>query len=388
MIKLVSNQICPNLILSDALHGLKYIFQARSQQSINFSSYFGTENYFLTNAARTALSIIVRTVRPDTNKKIGIPAFMCAVAAVPFIEAGYEIKWIDTDHNGLIDFNDFKQKSDQIGLLVCPHVFGQLVDLKPFYEHCQSKNIFLVEDCAHAWEIGSKIEYADARILSFGREKVYSCVSGGALLWNDNSEYARDFSHIQLPLPLATWTLKHLLQPLIFGLALPWWSLGGKIIPYFAQKTKLLPLAVSQSEKQGNSSMPKTTLPYPLQRILQRQFKQSERVITHRKKMAQKWRELFIKNDKNAIVITSPNNLRVILKTNQAQQILSKAKAKNFYLRDWDGVPLSPANVDYEKFGYTPGQCPNAEKFAESYVTFPTNIRTTIKDIEYFENNL
>lgn len=380
MFKLVSNQISPNLTLTDGLLGRCYLPWIKSKKSADFSDTFGTTNYLLTNAARTALGLIVEVLNPPKTKKIGIPAFICGVVATPFLEAGYQIEWIDTDKNGVISYDDFVKKSAEISVLVCPHIFGQKVALKKFYEHCQTKNIFLIEDCAHSWELGSKIQYADARILSFGREKVYSCVSGGALIWNENHKKSADFSALTLPTADVIWTWKHLFQPIIFSLALPWWRAGGKILPWLAQKAKLLPLAVTKKEKNGREDFPKTALPYPLQKILKRQFKRSQKTQKHREFIARQWEHLLPQVFPNAEVKNPPNFFRTILRTEDAANIIQQAQKHGFHLRDWDGVPISPTGVDLKKFGYTKGQCPNAEKFATSYVTFPTNIRVTKED--------
>ena len=62
-------------------------------------------------------------------------------------------------------------------------------------------------------------------------------------------------------------------------------------------------------------------------------------------------------------------------------KILEAYASKGLLLNDWDGVPISPPGVELEKFGYTLGQCLNAEGFAESQITFPTSVRVKNKYI-------
>ena len=125
MIKLISNQLSPNFTFADALHATRQIFSMNKKFDQSFEAFFGTKNYLLTNTARTALACLADTIKIPKTKKIGIPAFICAVVATPFLERGYEICWIDTDENGLISSTDFEKKSDEIGLVIVPHIFGQ-----------------------------------------------------------------------------------------------------------------------------------------------------------------------------------------------------------------------------------------------------------------------
>ncbi|MCF7917954.1 DegT/DnrJ/EryC1/StrS family aminotransferase, partial [Candidatus Gracilibacteria bacterium] len=218
MKKLVSNQISPNFTFSDAIHAALQMWRIGSRKNLNFAEFFGTKNYFLTNAARTGLGEIIKIVNPPKEKKIGIPAFICAVVATPFLEKGYQIEWIDTDKNGVIAIEDFVRKAENISMVVVPHVFGQPAPVEEIASIAKQKCIFVIEDCAHllpSFEKGTGDEKfsADVRILSFGREKVLSCVSGGAVLWTESSPYAEKFQSLNLPYPSMLWTLRHIGQP-------------------------------------------------------------------------------------------------------------------------------------------------------------------------------
>ncbi len=389
MKKLVSNQISPNFTFTDSLYAVKQIFVSNSQKNtayynILFTKHFGTENFFLTNAIRTGLAKIIEATNPSKKKKIGIPAFICAVVATPFLKENYEIEWLDTDNNGVISLEEFKKKADKLSVIVVPHIFGQKAPLERIFSIAQEKNILVIEDCAHLFELQNHPPmHCDVRIASFGREKVFSCVSGGAVIWNKKSQF---FTNKTFKLEKASkgWTIRHALQPLIFALAIPWWNWGGKIIPYLASKTKLLPRAVTNSEKKGKEDFPLYALPVTQQKILLSKLQKADQIIAHRKKLAIAWKKTLTKLFPEAKIIVPDNAFRVILKT-ERKQIVSKAKKSGFNLHEWDGIPISPAGTDLKKFNYQLGQCPKAEHFAQNYVTFPTNIRTSLKDIEIFE---
>jgi len=381
--KQISNQISPNLDSSDTYTGLVSLLNF-NKEPIDFASFFETSNYHLLNAARTGLGQIIKIINPSKDKKIGIPAFICAVVVTPFLEAGYKICWIDTDENGVISVDDFNKKSDQISMVVVPHIFGQRADISKIYSISRSRKIFVIEDGAHFFDVNT--DYCDVKILSFGREKVYSCVSGGAILWSKNSGKYFQTVHV-LSNPPFGWTLRHVLQPMVLSLSLYMWNVLkiGKSIAFLARRIRLLPLAVTQKEKQGHEDFPLYSLPYPLQRILMQQFKSAKKINSHRKLIANKWKQTLVKQFPNDEIIVPDNCFRVILKTKKQVEIIKKAKSIGFQLTEWDGIPISPKGVNMKKFGYTKGQCPNAEEFSRSYVTFPTNIRVCCEDVRRFE---
>ncbi len=384
MPKVISNQISPNLNLSDFWTGLKSIF---NKKNINFTKYFNSKNYLLTNAARSGITEIIKTLNlPKEKRTVGIPAFTCAVTASPFLTKDYKIIWLDTDKNGLLDPNDLAQKADQISVLLAPHIFGQKLDLEKIQKICTEKNIFLIEDCAHRFD--KKNNNADVKLLSFGREKVFSCVSGGAITWADNSPFKNKFEKIKLPPAKLNWTLRHLLQIFVLSIALPTWNFGGKIWAAVWSKSKFLPRAVTPGEKQGFEDFPISQLPTAQQAILLSQFKKENKIFVHKKEIANLWKNTCAKLFPEAEIIIPNNYFRVILKfPNQKSrdEILKKATKYGFLIREWDGEPIAPNGTNLAKFGYTKGTCPNAEHFAQTYLTLPTNMRVKPEDVKRFE---
>ena len=378
-IKLVSNQISPNLKAMDVI--IPFCAQERDLPQF-FTEQFGTPHYKFTNSARTALAQIIDILDPDPKKKIALPAFICGVVATPFLEAGYQIEWIDTDENGLISLEDFRSKMLEVSLVVVPHIFGQKAPLKEIYELAHERNIWVVEDGAHLFEPG--VKNCDAKVLSFGREKVFSCVSGGALLWPENSLKSEKFKALKLENPARWWVFRHWCQPIVFSWSLWWWRVGGKVLPWLLRKIWFLPVAVSKQERKGHEDFPQAALSCVLQKVLRRQFVQKNKRYKHAQTRAGEWKSLCKEQFPEMEVIVPENYFRVILKSVPTKIKNKIFKVKGFHLTEWNGMPIAPKGVDLEKFGYTPGQCPNAERFASNYVTFPTNIRTKDSDIKTF----
>lgn len=394
MKKLVSNQLGPNFTVKtawQAFGNVRFLFIENYKQiplnhplskknDKEFAGFFKTKNYKLFNAARTALGEIAKIVK--TDKKVGIPAVCCAVMATPFLAEGFEIEWLDCDANGLLDLKDLEKKADKIDILIAPHTFGQKLDLKKIAEITKSREIFVVEDGAHYFSPISK--YADAQILSFGREKDVSCVSGGALVWNKDSKYAKNFAEISLPEASKIWTLKHLWQPLILAISLKWWFQGGRFFAGFWSKLKLFPRAVTPAEKCGAEDFPRTMMPRAIQEVLKQSLNRRKEDLKHRQKIAEKWQSVLPKLFPNSEIIISDNFFRGILTGVDREKVKKSAKLLGFDLNEWDGEPISPSGVNLAKFGYKKGQCSNAEKFMKNYATLPTNVRVSENNIDNF----
>ncbi len=376
--KLVSNQLGPNFTLNDALFAWSCTFT--SFKVCNFFPHFKTKNFRLASTARTLLGILAEIVPND--KKVGIPAVCCAVMATPFLSKGKKICWLDTDKNGLIDIQEIEKHKKELGLLIVPHTFGQQANIEKIMTIAKKNNIVVVEDGAHFFEPGEPI--ADYRLLSFGREKDVSCVSGGALVWRNNSLGKELVENHKLKLPSWSWSFRHAIQPLVLAISLPWWKMGGKCIAGFFAKAKLLPRAVSSNERSGIEDFPQTKLSKVQQKILFRALNQRKNELLHREKIANAWKETLTTLFPNAQIIVPENFFRVIATGIDRETVLNKAKQIGFDLGEWDGEPIAPRGVDLKKFDYKKGQCPNAEKFIKNYVTFPTNRRTSLTDIERF----
>ena len=385
MKKLITNQILPHLNLSDFFRGLSAAFFLKTD--LNFSPFFGTTNYLLCNSGRTGLGVLIDVLNlPQEKKTVGIPAFTCAVVATPFLQAGYEIVWIDTDENGIIDVNDFLKKSDKISALICIHVFGQKVDLEKFSKICKAKSIFLIEDLAHSFEVDddSICKYADVALLSFGREKTYSCLSGGGLIWNNDFPFAARLENYELPPSSRYWTFQHLLSIFVYSISLPWWFYGGKLLPWVLLKFKILPLAVTKLEKNGQEDLPLAFLSKPLQAILWHSLSDNLQIKPLRKKKSQAWQHLLQEYFDVKDIIVVENDFRVILKTHKiqtAKNIRKRFLEIGIVLREWDGQPIAPMGTNVESFGYHPGDCKKAEFFSQNYITFPTHKRIDLFEI-------
>lgn len=416
MKKIVSNQLSPAFPATRALAALGAVRHISSGKDLDFVPFFGTKNYRLLSTARGALGVLADALALPKGKTIALPAFICAVVATPFIARGYRITWVDTDDRGLMDPYDLARKIRGVGLVVVPHVFGQKADIEHITRIAHRHHIPVVEDGAHFFNphngvyspsrpgeqkknpnlapspdcrsdvLSGEPEYADYKLWSFGREKDVSCVSGGALVWKSGDPVGANIVQRKLPQPNTSWAIRHALQPGLFALALPLWHVGGsgKAFLKLCRITGLLPAAVTSAEKYGHEDMPIAALHPVQQHILRQQLLRRAQDMAHRTALAEQWQQVLSAQFGAQNVIVPPNAVRVIVRGVKRHTWVTRLRRFGFDLGEWDGHPIAPSGVRLSAFGYKPGMCPHAETFNESYLTFPTNPRTTAQDIERF----
>lgn len=388
--RLISNQINPHFTFWEALRAASWLFRSTPKGAVDFSPYFKTPNYILGSRARDLLREAIIITKPDKAKKIGAPAFICAVAVLPFIAEGYEIEWLDTDENGVLSVDEFKSKAAGLSAVLVPHVFGQEAPLKAIYDvaKAQPHEVLVIEDGAHHWRTTEMNAYFDLKFLSFGREKVVSCVSGGALIWPENSQWSDKLSQCMLPSPPKRWERQHLIQPLVYSIALPWWHLGGKVLPMICLKLGILPMAVTKDERFAEWTSKSYGLSYKLQQVLKSKIKRLPKELERRSLISDTWVNRFKEASARFELVQPSSSFRVILKNLSPKDLTKIRRNKSWHLAEWNGNPIGPAGVDTSGYGYKAGACPNAEKFAQNHCTLPTHRRVKVRDIDHFFKNL
>ncbi len=370
---LLSTQTVPHFSKTDALYALSCLFR-RSKPDV--SALFNNTPIRVYSSARTGLRELLIHLKIPKNKKVAIPAFTCAVLALPAIYFGYEIEWIDTDELGVLNPADLQKKIENVGVIIAPHIYGNAAPLAAIAQIAKARNVPLIADGAHRIAL-SDLQYADYLLLSFGREKVISCVSGGAVLALSEEKLPAEITKK----PSFLWITQHLLQPLLLSFSVDFWSFGGKYIAGALSKLKVLPRAVSSAEKKGKWDAPVTTMPNAMRHLLVHMAQQKNRRIDGEKKNAIAWGRALAAALPGGQISIPKSGFRTVLRHKKAAEIVRRLKLHGFQVGDWTGIPLSPRGVDLSAFGYRQSQCPMAEAFAQSHVTFPTHFRVRESDI-------
>jgi dTDP-4-amino-4,6-dideoxygalactose transaminase len=230
---------------------------------------------------------------------------------------------------------------------------------------------------------------------------VISSVFGGMAVTNDGriAERIKKFRE-ELNYPSNFWILQQLLHPILMNwLILPCYGLNqylGRIVLGFFHKISILSKAVYKKEKRGErvKYFPKK-LPNALAMLALNQFRKLERFNEHRREITSFYSEK-LKNTDFILPLSksredvSPTFMRYpVLTDYDTDDVLRKARKRKIFLNDgWRKSPVVPPDTDIKKMEYILGNCPQAEKIANSIVNLPTHINISKKEAQRIVNFL
>lgn len=124
------------------------------------------------------------------KNEILVPAYICEGTLWPLRDAGFHIKYYSVDDKFNTRIAELELKINRRTLaVVIVHFFGIPQEFEEIKRLCINKNIFLVEDCAHAfcgWDAGIALgSVGDISIFSI--RKFLPTLDGGALVVNNKS---------------------------------------------------------------------------------------------------------------------------------------------------------------------------------------------------------
>ena len=168
-----------------------------------FSQYIGTKYSVAVNSCTAALEITLRFV-DVRDKEVIVPTntFVASVNAIIF--AGGKPILTDIDNKSLcLDVNDFRRKiTPRTKAVIIVHLAGLIhPQINAIKKICKEKNLFLIEDVAHA--TGALISkqkagnLSDAGCFSFYPTKIITTGTGGIITTNNKhlANYAISLRH-------------------------------------------------------------------------------------------------------------------------------------------------------------------------------------------------
>jgi len=156
-----------------------------------FKKFVGSKYAVATNSCTSALEIIVRALKIE-GKSIIVPTNTFLATALAPMHSGNKVIFADSDPRTFcLDPDDLKKRvTNDTAAVVLVHIGGIIT---PAYyeikEFCEERNIYLIEDCAHAH--GSSIDGKKAGALgvagafSFFPTKPLVTGEGGIITSND-----------------------------------------------------------------------------------------------------------------------------------------------------------------------------------------------------------
>ncbi len=355
------------------------------------SEIFNTKAFVL-NGGRSAIYVGLKTLGIGQGDEVIIQAYTCNAVPNPILWVGATPIYADIDPETLnISLEDLEKKiSPHTKAIIVQHTFGNPGPIKSVLKIAERHNLSVIEDCAHS--LGAKIDgrllgtFGDLAILSFGREKVISSLSGGALLVNNVSLVEKVEAEIK---PLKMLPIANVLKEL--NNYFSWRLIFRKIYPknwgasfiHWLHQFDLINVVTSQKELDGkNPGWYPTLMPNVFAHIA---YEELENVADYNQQRAAIADSYHNKVKEGNLSLLRPHDgvyLRVVGFHKQAKRIVEEGKRKKMAFGNWYDSVIYPESVHLSKFGYQSGSCPNAEKAASETLNLPNYMGITDEEID------
>jgi perosamine synthetase len=355
---------------------------------------------------REALLALLRALKLSPGDEVIIQAFTCVAVPNAVHAAGANAVYCDIDPQTLnLDLRRLQSLiTPRTKAVICQHTFGIPADTKKLRAICDRRRLILIEDCAHVIpDIAGDAQlsllsapsatsgigaYGDALIMSFGRDKAISGVSGGAVLTR-HSSLAKPVAQMERSADsLTAWQVLHLIgYPIRYRVAKKIWLKGiARLYLRWAQLFKLLPPVLTQAEKEGKMPITLRRLPNACAILALQQFKHIGDLNAHRRKVGALYKAAANEGGWNvpAGVKEATTLQKFPVFAQEAEKLRMELKREQIYLDDgWCSAVVNPQSVDQEKAGYAPRSCPAAEDVARHIVTLPLHPTMSKEQAKY-----
>ncbi len=342
-------------------------------------------------SGREGLLALLRACEFPTGSEVIVQAYTCVVvpnaihaAKLTTIYADIEKETLNIDPSSLESIITPRTKA-----VICQHTFGIPADVQKIREICDKNGLMLIEDCAHVLPdaLGPEeiMSLGDAMLLSFGRDKAISGVSGGAIICRKEtvSHRLQKLEKSAIPLPPST-IRRLLLYPIFYGLARPLMGLGlGKALLTLLRQLRLLVPIVTAQEKEGRQDATLHQMPEACAILALQQWKKLQKINDHRRSLTRYYLEASAQIGWPVLhgVRSDLPLQKYPMFVRDAEGIRRALKKKNIHLHDgWTGCVVCPASADQGKTGYCEGNDRNAEEVAEEILSLPTHPGMTEED--------
>lgn len=403
----IISQFTPNSNLREVLISLKYAFlpflinnsdrhTKKLEQAIN--QYFPEHKVFTFDSGRTALYQVLQSYlnldKDLESKEIIVAGHTCLVVVNAIQKAGLKPIYVDFQKDSFrVDTKDLQKKiTKNTKFILLQHTFGYPEELEEISLIAKKNNITMIEDLAHSFTgkynnqyLGS---YSDSAILSFGSNKILSCLRGGAAI-TSNQDLAQELvkNHQNIEDFPETESYRYHLKHIIFYISQKFYFFFklGKVIMWGASKLRLIPKVISFREKQSLVKfIPSYKISDSLSHIALKQFQNLPQNTANRQELAQ----LYIDNLQdipevkiNPIKPDETHLFLPIIVPNPESLVSVLARYKVLLNLDWTGSPISPNMKSLSKYNYSPKNCPNSFEQAKHLVCLPLHQAMTEKKV-------
>lgn len=342
-------------------------------------------------SGREGLYALLKVLNLPKGSEVIVQAYTCVVVPNAIHRAGCTPVYAEIERDTLnLDVRALEALiTPRTRAIICQHTFGIPADAHAIRKICSDRGLLFIEDCAHVLPdakgpngIGM---HGDFALLSFGRDKAISGVSGGAML-SRKPDVTAALQSLLLHAPHLPFLvmLRLMLYPLLYTIARPLYGLGlGKALLAASRKLHLLLPIVDDDEKIGRMSGQIHRLPNACAALALAQWRRLQAINDHRRMLTR----LYLEKLRDASGPYIPKSITADLPLQKFPIFVSRANAirkhlkkRNIHLDDgWTGCVVCPASVTIEESGYRSGTDPVAEEVCEGILSLPTHPGMTMK---------
>lgn len=350
----------------------------------------------LLEKGRQAITYGLKTCGIKTGDEVLMQANTCYAVYQGVKQSGANPRFVDVEKNGLnLNLTTLKSalaKAHNPKAILVQHNLGYAVkNMKRIAGWCKKNHLFLIEDLAHA--VGAKSEegkdlgtYADVVILSFGQDKIWDAITGGAAVIkfknkNIGNTIKKEIKNRHLLVDSQNYSLsntKLLWYPTISGL-IRWslrFGLAGKLFHKLIQKLNFIPRSVDDPTLDLQPMRKKFAY------LALFQSKNIENEIKHRKQIALIYDSYLSNKLKmvNARQIKASTNLRYPLLVENTEEVKTEGKSMGLHIFDtWYDHPIAPLRYMPRVEEYVLSSYPHAEYVTSHLINLPTHRLITPK---------
>lgn len=163
----------------------------------SFSEYLGVPYCIGVNSCTAGLFLSLKALGIGEGDEVIVPAMTFIATSNVVIQAGAKPIFVDVEKDtGLIDaFCIEKAITPATKAIIPVHLYGQLADMEAIHRIAENNNLHVIEDAAHAIESRAKTyrtgTLGDIACFSFYATKNITCGDGGLISINNQALYEK-----------------------------------------------------------------------------------------------------------------------------------------------------------------------------------------------------
>ncbi|MBL8026574.1 MAG: DegT/DnrJ/EryC1/StrS family aminotransferase [Fibrobacteres bacterium] len=342
---------------------------------------------FLFAKGRVALYALLKAIGIGKGDEVICSGYTCVMvpSAPKFLGAVCRYADIDPQTYNISMHGLEKAYTHKVKAVIVQHTYGIAQNMDEIAAWAFDKGIPVIEDCCHAF--GSRWKgqlcgtFGIGSFFSGQWNKPFSTGLGGILLVNDDevlAEVQALYASILKPSDLEETRIG--MQIRVYNALV-----NPRTVSIITRAYRMLSrmgLAIgSSSNDELAGEMPRDYFKSMAAAQIEEGTKNLaniDKLIAHRKTITGLYdRELAnagfqpLRQHKDADNVI----LRYPVRVADKKELLEKALKKGVEIGSWFEIPLHPEGTDMQKFGYTDGMCPEAEKACREVVNLPTHLK-------------